>query len=427
MMGRRIDPRQAPAAPAAMSGLVSGRSAAQEAAMRLNPLLVDTATPPIPEAQGWARGYGGGAGPLIDLSQAVPGYPPHPEMLARLSAAAGRATSASYGPILGDSVLREAYAAHVSGLYGAAIRAEETAITTGCNQAFFVAMLALARAGESVLLPTPWYFNHKMTLDMLGVEARPLACRPEAGFVPDPRDAARLIDASTRAIVLVTPNNPTGAVYPRETIAGFASLCAERGLALVLDETYRDFIVERPHNLFGSGAWRDSLIALTSFSKSYCLPGYRLGAMIASTETLAEVAKILDTLQICAPRVAQGAVAWGFDALAGWRAENCAEIARRAECFTAAIERRAGWRIESIGSYFAYLRHPFEGCPAAVVAQALAEERGVLCLPGPYFGPGQEQHLRAAFANASVETLGQLGHRLDGFSLRPARAAAARR
>ncbi len=85
-------------------------------------------------------------------------------------------------------------------------------------------MMALARAGDNVLLPTPWYFNHEMTLTMLGVEPRALPCDPAAGFVPDVATAEALIDARTRAIVLVTPNNPTGAVYPPQTIAAFAAL-----------------------------------------------------------------------------------------------------------------------------------------------------------------------------------------------------------
>jgi aspartate/methionine/tyrosine aminotransferase len=180
----------------------------------VNPLLTDTATPPIPEARGWGRAYAGSAGPLIDLSQAVPADPPPPALLAWLAEAAGSAEAARYGAIEGDTALREAYAAEVSRIYRAAIPAANTVITTGCNQAFIVAMLAVARAGTSVILPSPWYFNHKMALDMLGIATQALACRAEDGFVPDVALAQRLIDDRTRAIVLVTPNNPTGAIYP---------------------------------------------------------------------------------------------------------------------------------------------------------------------------------------------------------------------
>ena len=159
--------------------------------MQLNPLLLGTAAPPIPEAKAWAAAYDGAAGPLIDLSQAVPGYPPHPALLERL----GEAAAAPRGGGLWRHPRRRGAArapmpTHVSALYGARIAPDNVAITAGCNQAFFVAMMALAKAGDAVMLPSPWYFNHKMTLDMLGIEAVPLPCRAEAGFVPDRRRGA---------------------------------------------------------------------------------------------------------------------------------------------------------------------------------------------------------------------------------------------
>lgn len=381
----------------------------------INPNLLDTATPPIPEAQAWARAYDGAAGPLIDLSQAVPGYPPHAELLERLGRNASAASSASYGPIEGDTVLRQTYAAHVSSLYGGPVDWQTVSITTGCNQAFFVAALAVAKAGDSILLPSPWYFNHKMTLDMLGIEARALSCPPENGFVPDVESAAELIDPTTRAILLVTPNNPTGAVYPPETIEAFARLCRERGLFLILDETYRDFVAGRPHGLIASGDFDNTLIYLYSFSKSYCIPGHRLGALVAAPGVAAEIGKILDTLQICAPRTAQAPVAWAIDGLTEWREANRLEIDRRAASFRAAFEGINGWRIDAMGAYFAFLHHPFHGHTAASVVKELVEKAGVLCLPGPYFGPGLEGHMRVAFANAGVEQLQALRERFQRF------------
>ena len=104
-------------------------------------------------------------------------------------------------------------------------------------------MMALAKAGDAVLLPTPWYFNHQMTLDMLGIEAAPAALpRRRPASCPDPDDAERADRRRSRAIVLVTPNNPTGAIYPPAVIERFAELCRRRGIWLVLDETYRDFL-----------------------------------------------------------------------------------------------------------------------------------------------------------------------------------------
>jgi aspartate/methionine/tyrosine aminotransferase len=386
----------------------------------INPLLVDTGTPPIPEAQGWLRDYSGSHGPAIDLSQAVPGYPPHDGILTRLAEAAGDARLAGYGSIFGDAPLREAYAAHVSQVYGAGIDAGCVAITAGCNQAFVIAALALAKAGDAVLLPSPWYFNHQMTLAMLGIEPRALPCRPEAGFVPDPAEAERLIDDRVRAIVLVTPNNPTGAVYPPQTIAAFAALCRRRGIALIVDETYRDFLpngATAPHGLFADPDWGDTVVGLYSFSKSYCVPGHRLGAITAEPAVIAQIGKVLDCIQICPARAGQAAVAWAIPALAAWRESNRGEISARTAAFRVTFAALPGWRVESLGAYFAYVAHPFAGLPAPRVAAALARERGVLALPGDYFGPGQDGHLRVAFANADQAAIGLLPERLAGFTL----------
>jgi aspartate/methionine/tyrosine aminotransferase len=394
--------------------------------VHINPLLVDTATPPIPEAKGWTGAYGGSAGLLIDLSQAVPGYPPHPDLLRRLGEAAATREAASYGDIEGDPELRDIYAAHVAKLYGGGVAAENVAITAGCNQAFYVAMIALAKAGDAVLLPSPWYFNHKMTLDMLGIEAVPLPCRPETGFVPDADDARKLLGGRVRAVVLVTPNNPTGAVYPPATIHAFQKLCAERGVALVVDETYRDFLAAdaaQPHQAFADPGWPNTLVQLYSFSKTYCIPGHRVGAMIASREVVGEIAKIVDCLQICAPRTAQLVLPWAIPALAEWREANCVEILTRADAFRAAVGKLDGWRIGSIGAYFAYLEHPYRGRTGAEVAEFLARERGVLALPGSYFGAGQEHFLRVAFANVGAAEIKALPARLaiDMPESRPAR------
>ncbi len=386
----------------------------------LNQHVSDTGSPPIPEAYGWTERYDGRHGPLILLSQAAPTDPPPAAFLDRMAAAVRDPDTSRYGPIRGDAVLRDAYAAHVSEIYDARIGANEIAITPGCNQAFVVTMMALAPAGSAVILPSPWYFNHKMTLDLLGVETRTLACDAAQGFVPRVEDAERLIDSRVRAIVLVTPNNPTGAIYSPETIAAFADLARRRGLWLVIDETYRDFLPDdagRTHDLACAGAWPDGVIQLYSFSKSYCIPGHRLGAIVAGAAVQTQMAKILDTLQICPPRAAQAAVAWALPNLGSWRQANRRRINARGRLFRGICNDLDGWQLASIGAYFAYLRHPFAGVASPRVVERLAAERGVLCLPATYFGPDQEGFLRVAFANADEPTLAALPARFRGLQV----------
>ncbi|WP_299472589.1 aminotransferase [uncultured Roseibium sp.] len=390
---------------------------ANVAISNLNPNLIDTATPPIPEAEDWLLAYDGRFGPALNLSQAVPGDPPPSEFMAKIASSAGTTEATRYGDIFGDHGLRAAYAADCSELFQASIDPAEIAITAGCNQAFFVSIMALAAAGDAIILPAPWYFNHKMTLDMLGVEARPMPLLAENSFLPDVADTAKLIDDKVKAIVLVTPNNPTGAIYPPDLITSFFELAHEQGIKLILDETYRDFLHEKaaPHGLFSDPCWQDTVISLYSFSKSYAIPGHRLGAVTASPQVLSELGKVLDCIQICPARAAQLALPWAMANLSGWRMETNAQISERAGAFRKALTPHPAWRIDQMGAYFAYVRHPFPGVSAVAVAERLASDCGLLALPGSYFGPGQEQHLRFAFANVGCHAIAQVTDRLAGF------------
>jgi hypothetical protein len=383
--------------------------------LAINPALARVPAPPISQAARWAQTYDGRAGPLINLSQAVPGNAPPEELARRLAEAAGSPEAARYGPVLGDQVLREAYSAHVTALYGADVGPTEVAVTAGCNQAFFVAVMAVAGAGDAVILPSPFYFNHQMTLDMLGIEIAALETKPEDGFVPTLEGLAAAMSDKVKAVALVSPNNPTGAIYSPETIEAVYDFCAANGLWLILDETYRDFLPPTnaaPHGLFGKPDWREHLVGLYSFSKSYAIPGHRMGAMTGGAAFLAEAEKVLDSLQICAPRPPQAVLAWAIGSLAPYRTATAAEIEERAGVFRRALAPHPNWRIEQLGAYFAYVRHPFAGLSSETVAERLAKELGIVTLPGTFFGPGNEDHLRIAFANVSSERLAHLGERL---------------
>lgn len=379
-----------------------------------NPLVARLSPPPIPAVQAWARAYDGAHGPLIDLSQAVPGYPPHPDLLGWLAEAAGSAAFAGYGAIEGDAVLRTAYAAHLAGLYGTAVGAGNIHLTAGCNQAFVAAVMAVARPGDAVLMTNPCYFNHETTLQMMGIQPRYVDCTAETGFVPRVEDVAAAFDG-VKALALVSPNNPTGAVYPADLLADIFAVCRERGVWLILDETYRDFIAvdaARPHSLFDVAGWEENLIQLYSFSKSFCIPGHRLGAVTAGEAAVVEIAKVMDNLQICAPRAPQQAVAKGLPALAEWREENRIEIERRAAAMRAAFAQVPEWELQAIGAYFAFVRHPFEDLSSAQAAERLARDLGVVTIPGSYFGAGLERHLRVAFANVDTDRIGEVAGRL---------------
>ena len=386
----------------------------------LNPAMAATDLPPVMEARRWLQGaHFPPDRPLINVSQAAPTeVPPLGLRQALAEAALGNPDAHLYGPVLGLPALRAEIASQWSAAYGGAIREAQVAITQGCNQAFCAVMATLAGAGDEVILPTPWYFNHEMWLTMQGVRAVSLPAG--AGLIPEAGAAEALITPRTRAIVLVSPNNPGGAEYPAETLAAFRDLARARGLTLIVDETYRDFDSRtgRPHDLFADPDWADSFVHLYSFSKTYRLTGHRVGAIVASEARLSEVEKFLDTVAICPSQLGQIGALWGMQNLGQWVAGERAEILARRAAMTSGFAALPEWKLLGCGAYFAYVEHPF-AAPSDQIARRLVHEASLLMLPGTMFQPkgaaeGQRQ-FRIAFANADAAGIGQMFARLAAF------------
>ena len=386
----------------------------------LNPAMRATDPPPVMEARRWLTEVTFSPDrPLINVSQAAPVDPPPLALRQAIAEAALNDPAAHlYGPVLGLPALRAEIAAQWSSAYGGRIEPGQVAITQGCNQAFTAVMSTLAGAGDEVILPTPWYFNHKMWLDMAGVRAVPLPTG--ASLIPEAEVAAGLITPRTRAIVLVSPNNPGGAEYPAETLRAFFDLARERGLALIVDETYRDFDSRSgaPHDLFADPDWHDTLIHLYSFSKAYRLTGHRVGAVVANARQLAEVEKFLDTVAICPGQLGQIGALWGMRNLGQWVAGERAEILARRAAMIAGFQALPDWRLLGCGAYFAYVEHPFAQ-PSDILAKRLVHEAAILMLPGTMFQPAGApegaRQLRIAFANIDAAGIAELFRRLADF------------
>jgi aspartate/methionine/tyrosine aminotransferase len=388
----------------------------------LNPAMAATFAPPVMEARRWlaeARLPEGLA--LMNVSQAAPVAPPPADLRAALADTILTNPAAHlYGPVLGLPDLRAELAAQVSRVYDGVVRADQVAITAGCNQAFAAVMATLAGAGDAVILPTPWYFNHRMWLDMAGIATQALPTG--AGLLPDPDAAAALVTPATRAIVLVSPNNPGGAEYPPDLLRAFLELARRHKIALVLDETYRDFHSAKgaPHALFTDPDWHDTLIHLYSFSKAYRLTGHRVGAAVASAARLAEVEKFLDTVAICAPQAGQHAALWGMRNLGEWLAGERAEVLARRAAMVQGFARLPDWRLLGCGAYFAYAEHPF-AMRSDDLARDLVSRAGILLLPGTMFMPEGDalgpRSLRIAFANLDRPGIAQLFDRLETLTL----------
>ena len=384
--------------------------------------------PPIKAARKWLDGMEFPAHRLlIDVSQAAPTAPPPLEMRQAMAKhVLSEGDAHLYGPILGNMDLRRSLADKWSRTYGTEFSHENIAITSGCNQAFCAVIASLCQAGDDVILTAPWYFNHDMWLTLSHVNTRALYC--DETLIPDVEDAEQLIGDQTRAICLVTPNNPAGVEYSDTLLNKFLMLAQKHNVKLIIDETYLDFrTIDTVHTLWAHPAAQDHLIVLYSFSKAYRLTGHRVGAVIAAAPRISEIEKFLDTVTICPAQTGQFAAQWGLVHLDDWVERERQGTIQKLAQFRQAFDRLRpyGWTLLGSGAYFAYVAHPF-AMSSAQAAKAVLREGHVLALPGAFFSPDENRlghdHLRVAFANIDGETIETFVDRLIEVSIRLAPA-----
>jgi aspartate/methionine/tyrosine aminotransferase len=364
--------------------------------------------PPISEVKGWLAERPLDGQPLIDLCQAVPDYPPARELTDHLAGLLHDPLISKYSPDEGLPEVLDALCVHYQEKYGANIAQSNLCLTIGASQAFWLAIVTLCRAGDEVVVQAPCYFDHAMVLEMLGIHCI-YAPFDEADYgLPSPEKIDSLITAKTRAILLVTPSNPTGAIIPPELVDELYELARQRGIALILDETYNEFIPGgiRPHELFTRPDWGGHFIHIASFGKTFALTGYRAGMLAASRSFIHQALKAHDTMAVCQPRITQHAVKFGVQHLNEWVAANREMMAGRHDLLRAEFKKPGNpFHLAASGAFFAWVRHPFSGQTGRQVAKQLVNEAGILCLPGEVFGPGLEGYLRLAFGNIHADMI----------------------
>lgn len=379
--------------------------------------------PPVLEVKNWLSNPDlQPSKPLIDVSQAAPTEPPPKKMLEFMAnkILCDNAVN-TYGPVLGLDELRESLASKWSRQYQGKVSKKNVAVTSGCNQAFCASISSFTSENDEVIIPTPWYFNHHMWLQMAGVKSIPLDT--DANMNPIIEKAEALITDRTRAIVLVSPNNPSGAIYSNQLLQKFFDLCKSNQIRLIIDETYKDFHpnASQPHTLLENNNWDQVLTILYSFSKTYRMTGHRIGALLTSKENLIEIEKALDTFTVCPPQLGQYAANWGLNNLEAWAAERRTEILQRAKHFSEKFQplSAAGWSLRGCGAYFAFVEHPFED-ESNILAPLILRDQGILLMPGTMFYPKHNplgsRSFRIAFANIDKNKISTLLERLKDLS-----------
>lgn len=360
--------------------------------------------PPITEVKSWLAGRTFPAEkPLIDLCQAVPSHPPAADLIHHLKSVLDDPLTFKYSPDEGLPEVRNEVCAWYQRHYQGSPTVDQLCLTIGASQAFWLTITTLCQRGDEVIVQLPAYFDHPMGLEALGVKPVYAPFDPETAGQPNLETIAHLIGPKTKAILLVTPSNPTGAVISPDQIRAFFELAKAHNISLILDETYNAFIGTTPHQLFNRPDWPENFIHIASFGKTFALTGLRCGALIANAEFIQQALKIQDSMVVCQPRTTQLALEFGCRHLDDWVAQNTVIMQDRHDCFKAEfVAAQTGFKLIASGSFFAWIKHPWKDLTGRQAAKRLAKEANLICLPGEAFGPELEPYLRLSFGNIDV-------------------------
>jgi aspartate/methionine/tyrosine aminotransferase len=261
--------------------------------------------PPIVKLAEAAKKYAGSQD-FIDLGQGLPGHIPPKAILSSLGEKILHPVTHQYTPDQGHLELREELSLYLRrhSNYDVDPQAEIT-VTAGGNSAFSGAVLTLLEPGENILVPGPFYFNQIMAIQLAGGIAKPVEV--DEHFQPRMDSIRNAIDEKTKAVLLVSPNNPTGAVYEQKLVDEIVDICLENEMFLLSDEAYARLVFEGS-NHYSPRTRRDAedhVIVLGSFSKDFGISGWRVGYIVGSQTFMKEFLKVQDTVTICAPTASQ--------------------------------------------------------------------------------------------------------------------------
>jgi len=378
--------------------------------MREAARMVAVQTPIIPVVAEWIRSCPG----TISLGQGVVSYGPPPGALAKIAEFLKEPENNKYKPVVGLPQLHEAIAEKLA-TENQIVLGNENAlvVTAGGNMAFMNALLAIADPGDEVVLQTPYYFNHEMAVTM--ASCRPVLVPTDSEYQLQPDAIAAAITPRTRAVVTISPNNPTGAVYSEAALREVNRICSERGIFHVHDEAYENFVYGAakhfsPASLTGSAGYT---ISLFSLSKAYGFASWRIGYMVLPQKLLVAVKKIQDTIVICAPVISQFAALGALQTGSQYCREKLREIAEVRELVFQELKHISDLcRVPRTDGAFYFLLRLHKALDPMKLTERLIREHGVAVIPGTAFGTTDGCYLRVAYGalqkGTAAEGIGRL-------------------
>ena len=286
-------------------------------------------------------------------------------------------------------------------------------VTAGANMGFLNALFAITDPGAEVILPTPYYFNHEMAVRMLNCV--PVCVPTDGHFQVDPAAIVAAMTERTAAVVTISPNNPSGAVYPERSLRAINELCRERGIYHISDEAYEYFVYEE-HEHFSPASLDDSAqytISLFSLSKAYGFSSWRIGYMLIPAHLFEAVRKVQDTNLICPPLVSQYAAIGALEAGRDYCVEKIRQIARNRNFVLGELNNLHCIMddVRSDGAFYVFIRLDTD-LPDMEVVERLIRDFRIAVMPGSAFGMEDGCYLRISYGALDEATLEEGMYRL---------------
>lgn len=343
----------------------------------------------------------------ISLGQGVVSYGPPPEAIENLSHFTSDLTNHQYKSVAGIPTLLRLIEEKLSAENKIEVHPHSCLlVTAGGNMAFMNAVLAIADTGDEIILQRPFYFNHEMAIRMAGCQ--PVIIDTDANYQLRPEAIRRRITEKTRAIVTVSPNNPTGAVYSEEDLRLVNEICREHNIFHISDEAYEYFTYDDAVH-FSSGSIPGShahTISLFSLSKAYGFASWRIGYMVAPAQLFESLCKIQDTILICPPVISQFAAVGALQAGAVYCRKQLSELSKIRRHVQQELNKISDFcRVAPSDGAFYFFLEVETAMTSLNLVERLIREHGVAVMPGSTFGMEDKCYLRLSYAALERETV----------------------
>lgn len=326
-----------------------------------------------------------------------------PEYIKKAAVESLNAGNVFYTSNFGTMELRQAIADKLKRENGIDYKATEILVTAGLSEAVFAVLATILEEGDELLVPDPVWLNYINVPNLLNAVPVTYELKEENGYQLDLSEIKSKITNKTRAIVIVTPNNPTGGVLSHETLEGLAKIVIENDLLVISDEVYERLIYdgEKHISIASLSGMKERTFTMNGMSKAYSMTGWRLGYVAAPEEYIAVINKFHQHNTTCAVSFGQAAAVVALREEGGEVGEMVREYQHRRDYAVKAINEIDGIScLKPKGAFYIFINCKSLGMKSAELADYLLEHAKIALVPGDVFGPGGEGYLRMSFANS---------------------------